>query len=87
MTFDLIIEINHSPLYVREYRVVGTYREKMADASYSHEFGVEVIMHREITDIYLDNVYIIDEEGEQVEIVPDKHLESELNEKLVKLLL
>ena len=65
-----------------QYLVVGSYSERIVDDSFSHEFGVQRCCHAEIENIELEYCAMVDPDGGEQEVEPDKYLLELIKESL-----
>lgn len=75
--FDRDIEIHGV-----QYRINGTFNERYIDESFSHEFGIHRCGHYEISDVEIDCVAVVDQDGGEAEVYPDTFLKAAIIEEL-----
>lgn len=65
-----------------QYFVTGNYDIKYEDASFSHEFGVEHRTEVIIENVEIEYVAMVDQDGEEKELIPDQKLREMLVESV-----
>lgn len=77
MDFDIDFKVSG----VR-YRAIGSYDSRHVVDDFSHEFGIEKSSHNEVDSFDVEELFIIDDEGDEIATVFTKEIEEVIKEKL-----